>query len=94
MFCGTDNINNKIVSTPNSFHFISLIKCSRTFILEPDVGMAEKDAHKFFKQLIAAVVSEVNMCVDLHQYLFLLLLNYRLKSCRSTFTVLASPTET
>lgn len=41
-----------------------LLKCSLTFTLEPDVGMQEKDAHKFFQQLIAAVVSETDLCVD------------------------------
>lgn len=58
------------------------------------MGMAEKDAHRFFKQLIAAVVSEANLCVDLHLYLFLLLLKYWMHSFRSTSMVLASPTET
>ena len=43
-------------------HLFRLLKC---FISEPDVGMAEKDAHKFFQQLMAAVVSEANLCVDL-----------------------------
>lgn len=33
-----------------------------SFILEPDVGMPEKDAHRFFQQLIAAVVSGLNVC--------------------------------
>lgn len=28
------------------------------------MGMAEKDAHRFFQQLIAAVVSESNLCVE------------------------------
>jgi len=32
--------------------------CHLTLILtEPDVGMPEKDAHRFFQQLIAGVVS-------------------------------------
>lgn len=30
-------------------------------VLEPDVGMPEKDAHRFFKQLIAAVVSKFRL---------------------------------
>lgn len=28
----------------------------QTFLKEPDVGMPEKDAHRFFLQLISAVV--------------------------------------
>lgn len=43
---------------------IRLLKCSLTVILEPDVGMAERDAHRFFQQLIAAVVSEANLNLD------------------------------
>lgn len=39
-------------------------ECFQTFLKEPDVGMAEKDAHRFFVQLISAVVSEVNLCSD------------------------------
>lgn len=39
-----------------------IINSSLTFILEPDVGMAEKDAHRFFKQLMAAVVSKARLC--------------------------------
>lgn len=57
--------------------------------------MAEKDAHRFFQQLIAAVVSEANLCVDvtlLHQ--FLLLLNSQSHLFRNISTALASPTET
>lgn len=41
-----------------------LLNCSLTCLSEPDVGMAEKDAHRFFLQLIAAVVSEANLWVD------------------------------
>ncbi len=33
-------------------------------MLEPDVGMAEKDAHRFFQQLVGAVVSEAGLYVD------------------------------
>uniref|UniRef100_A0A8P4GAS3 non-specific serine/threonine protein kinase n=1 Tax=Dicentrarchus labrax TaxID=13489 RepID=A0A8P4GAS3_DICLA len=39
-----------------SGYLFRLLKlCSLTLISEPDVGMAEKDAHRFFQQLIAAV---------------------------------------
>lgn len=31
--------------------------------LEPDVGMPEKDAHRFFQQLVGAVVREARLCV-------------------------------
>lgn len=41
-----------------------VIECSLTFLKEPDVGMAEKDAHRFFQQLISAMVSEANLGVD------------------------------
>lgn len=34
------------------------IKCWPSIPKEPDVGMPEKDAHKFFQQLISAVVSK------------------------------------
>lgn len=34
-----------------------MIKCWPSLPKEPDVGMPEKDAHKFFQQLISAVVS-------------------------------------
>lgn len=36
--------------------------CFQTFLKEPDVGMPEKDAHRFFLQLISAVVGEAHLC--------------------------------
>lgn len=47
-------------------HIILYALCLSLFgvpsvVLEPDVGMPEKDAHRFFKQLIAAVVSKFRL---------------------------------
>lgn len=72
----------------------SLWKCSH-LILEPDVGMAEKDAHRFFQQLIAAVVSETKLFVGVISWTHLYYHEiFHSHLCRSTCTVLASPTET
>lgn len=45
---------------------IRLLKDVLLFILEPDLGMVEKEAHRLFQQLIAAVVSETNLRVDVN----------------------------
>lgn len=57
---------------------------------EPDVGMPERDAHRFFLQLISAVVGEVNLCDEGSSANF----TYsQLHFNRNISTTLASPTE-
>lgn len=38
---------------------LSYLKCHLFTVTEPDVGMPEKEAHRFFQQLIAGVVSGI-----------------------------------
>lgn len=40
---------------------IRFFLCFPTLLKEPDVGMPERDAHRFFLQLISSVVGEANL---------------------------------
>lgn len=68
--------------------------CFPTFLTEPDVGMPERDAHRFFLQLMSAVVGEANMWWRVLLCQLLLSLYSLLHFYRNISTTLASLTET